>query len=531
MKTSFTLVVLWSLFTSLNVLASPQLSSLPTAQATIYLDFDGHYVTSTIWNGGKPIDCAPSGMNDAQITEIFNRVAEDYRPFNVNITTDSTKFLAAPLTKRIRMIVTTTSAWYQGVGGVAYVGSFTWGDDTPGFIFPDRLGPFKPKIVAECCSHESGHTLGLSHQSKYNGACAMTAVYNDGLGSGEIGWAPIMGNSYYKNLTGWNNGPTPSGCSALQDNLTIITSNNGFGYRVDDYSNDANANPTSLVMANKSFSTSGIISTSTDKDVFKLDLPQGGLLHLSALPFSVGANDDGSDLDVKITLLNAQKQTINIYNDSALLKVVIDTTLAAGMYYIVLDGTGNAFTSNYGSLGSYTVTGTFSPLSIMPIRDVALTGKVGDNTHNLNWSIISDEPVKSLEIESSNDGSHFQSLSKVNATTRSYAYDPFLNGNIFYRLKVTSVMDETAYSNVITLKSLGKSQKLFTVSTSGQDEIVVNAAQNYQYILADMNGRVISQGNNNAGIKRIKINNNPSGIYVIQIISQNERITERIIRQ
>ena len=410
------------------------------------------------------------------------------------------------------------------------MGSFTWGDDTPGFIFPDRLGPFKPKIVAECCSHESGHTLGLSHQSKYDGSCAMTSVYNDGIGSGETGWAPIMGNSYYKNLTGWNNGPTPSGCSALQDNLTIITSINGFTYRADDHSDDAN-NSTPVVLTNKSFSTDGIISTTTDKDVFQIDLPQSGALHLSALPYSVGANDNGSNLDVKVTLLNAQKKTINIYNDTALLDVVFDTSLTAGRYYIVLDGTGNTFTSDYGSLGSYTIIGTFAPLNVTPIRDVALTGKSDNNNHDLNWNIITDEPVKSLELESSNDGSHFQSLTYVNADTKKFAYTPFINGDIFYRLKVTSVMDQTVYSNVIVLKSNAKPEKLFTVSTLVHDEILVNAAQKYQYMIADIRGRIIAKGNNNAGIKRININNNPNGIYVIQIISQNQRTTERIIKQ
>src|SRR5258706_13522 len=159
MKTIPTLVLLCCLLTSTWVKALPKLTSLPTAKATIFLDFDGHYVTSSIWNGGRPLDCAPSGMNDAQITEIFNRVSEDYRPFNIDITTDSTVFLAAPLTKRVRMIVTTTCAWYTGVGGVAYIGSFTWGDDTPGFVFLPRLGPSNPKMVAECCSHEIGHTL------------------------------------------------------------------------------------------------------------------------------------------------------------------------------------------------------------------------------------------------------------------------------------------------------------------------------------------------------------------------------------
>src|SRR5664279_6077352 len=84
----------------------PVLSSLPTARATIFLDFDGQYVQASSWNGGNPLNCAPSGLNDAQITEIFNRVSEDYRPFNINITTDSIEFLAAPLAQRIRIIIT-----------------------------------------------------------------------------------------------------------------------------------------------------------------------------------------------------------------------------------------------------------------------------------------------------------------------------------------------------------------------------------------------------------------------------------------
>ena len=83
----------------------PKLSSLATAPATIFLDFDGQTVTSASWNGGTKFTCGASGMSDAQITEMFDRVAEDYRPFNVNVTTDSTIFLAAPLNRRIRIIV------------------------------------------------------------------------------------------------------------------------------------------------------------------------------------------------------------------------------------------------------------------------------------------------------------------------------------------------------------------------------------------------------------------------------------------
>ena len=65
------------------------MSSLPSATATIFLDFDGHRVSGSLWNNGNPINCEAAPLTDAQILEIFNRVSEDYRPFNVNITTDS----------------------------------------------------------------------------------------------------------------------------------------------------------------------------------------------------------------------------------------------------------------------------------------------------------------------------------------------------------------------------------------------------------------------------------------------------------
>ena len=106
-----------------------------------------------------------------QITEVFNRVAEDYRPFTINVTTDSTKYLSAPVNQRTRVVITVTSDWYGSAGGVSFVNSFTWGDNTPCFVFSELLG-YKPKNIAEAASHEAGHTLGLRHQSTYDANCA-----------------------------------------------------------------------------------------------------------------------------------------------------------------------------------------------------------------------------------------------------------------------------------------------------------------------------------------------------------------------
>ena len=68
---------------------TPVLNSYTSANAVMLLDFDGHLVSGTSWNVSGPINCSSSGLSSvAQITEVFNRVAEDFRPFNINITTE-----------------------------------------------------------------------------------------------------------------------------------------------------------------------------------------------------------------------------------------------------------------------------------------------------------------------------------------------------------------------------------------------------------------------------------------------------------
>ncbi|MEO8823556.1 MAG: T9SS type A sorting domain-containing protein [Ginsengibacter sp.] len=530
MKKILPVILILTLLTSFKSYSLPKLSSFPSAKATIFFDFDGQTVSGTSWNGGSTFYCEPAVLTDDQITEIFNRVSEDYRPFNINITTDSTVFLAAPIAQRVRIIVTPSSDWYNGnVGGISFTGSFVWGDDTPGFVFTNKLGN-APKLIAECCTHESGHTVGLSHQAKYSGTCTLISTYNDGKGLGETSWAPVMGNSYYRNLSGWNNGPTPYGCTNDQDNLSIITSRNGFTYRLDDHSNDPANNPTLLSIANTQFSSEGIITTNSDKDAFKINLPKNGLLHVDANPYSVGPNNEGADLDMEVTLLNSNMNVVKVYSPEEKLNVTIDTTLMAGDYFLVVKGSGNVNTSSYGSLGSYRIAGTYSPLTVTPISQVLLSGAVEKDKHDLRWSIISDEPIKSLSIESSFDGSIFNTLTNLSITDKNFSYEPLLSENIFYRLKVTSVTGQEIYSNVVPLKKTEERSKSFTISSVVTSEITVNASQNFQYQLADISGRIFKTGKADAGVSNINIKNSPNGIYILQIICNSQKTTQRILK-
>ncbi|HUS00498.1 MAG TPA: hypothetical protein VMY77_02155 [Chitinophagaceae bacterium] len=190
-----------------------------TSYGVMLLDFDGQTISSSAWNNGQTFTCAASGLDAAQIDLVINEVKADYSRYKVIITTDENLYIQAHTTKRMRVVVTPTSGWYQGVSGVSYTGSLTWGDNTPCFVFIDRLN-YGTHKVAEICSHELGHTVGLSHQSSYSSTCVFTSTFNEGDGTN----APLMGNSLYATNGGsWWIGPTPNGCTAYQDDNKILT--------------------------------------------------------------------------------------------------------------------------------------------------------------------------------------------------------------------------------------------------------------------------------------------------------------------
>lgn len=345
--------------TANSSLSFPLLSSNPNATAKIFLDFDGVTTSGTSWNSayngganiitpGYSIDSDTTAFTDAEINaivEIWQRVAEDYAPFNVDITTIDPGNFAAKQAIQVA-IGGSSSDWYgQSAGGVAYINSWLW-DNTPVFVFEEQLGNGNAKYVAEAISHEVGHSLGLQHQSSYDSTGKKTNEYNQGYGSGETGWAPIMGTGYYKNLTTWSNGKNAYG--GYQDDLAIITSSyNGFGYRSDDY---GDTNTSATFLSGTTLSASGIVSTMSDKDVFSFTTGTGNV------SFNISLAQFGPNLDVVAELWNSNS-LILASNPTDKITASLSTFLDAGTYYLHVKSNGE-----YGRLGQYNLTGTVNPL-------------------------------------------------------------------------------------------------------------------------------------------------------------------------
>ncbi|MCS3799974.1 T9SS type A sorting domain-containing protein [Niastella sp. OAS944] len=532
MKTIFSVLFALCIAAGANAQV-PLLNSYPTARATIFLDFDGQYVTGTAWNWNGAINAQPSGFNTDGMIEIFNRVSEDYRIFNINITTDSTVYAAAPIKQRTRVIITPTYQWYGGgVGGVAFVGSFSWGDNHPCFVFSNLLGT-NPKYVAEAASHEAGHTLGLQHQSAYTTAC-MKTEYNPGDGNGETSWAPIMGVGYYRNLTTWHYGPNTYACDYYQDDLAIISgATNGFGYRTDDIGNTL-ISATSVGFASTGFSTTGLINSGTDKDVFKFTLPAATYVHLNAIPQSVGTKgftNAGANLDIKLSLLNNKGDTIGQYNPIGAVNAGLDSNLNSGTYYVVVEGTANDHLAKNESLGYYAIEA--SPLTILPVHRLTLNGKANEGTHELSWTYEADEAVQHIEIQNSKDGVQFETLAQVSAGTKTFTWKPLADNTPFYRVRVITSADEKSfYSNIINLREkAANNASVRIMSTVVVNSISVTSDKDANYQVLDGTGRLLQRGKLVTGTNNIDITNAQKGLILLRIQGENATNTWKLIKQ
>ena len=353
---------------ALTVTETFALHSNPGASRTIYLDFNGHTTSGTLWNNGATLVTPPysvdatvttafSATELANILQIWKHVSEDYSAHNVNVTTADPglealrKTTTADTTYGVRVCIGGSSSdWFgAGAGGVAYLNSFSWNSDTPCFVFIAQLGNGVPKYVAEATSHEVGHTVSLQHDGRLDNPATVANEATEYY-AGHANWAPIMGNSYYNAVTHFSKGEYAF-ANRTQDDLSAMLTH--VPQKSDDHGDTI---ITATALNGTTLNATGIIGTRLDADLFGFNTAAGQIT-LNAQPSEVSPN-----LDIELALYDGSGNRLGTASPTDTLGTSLTLTVDAGTYYVAIDGTGTGDPTtaynDYSSIGQYSLTGT-----------------------------------------------------------------------------------------------------------------------------------------------------------------------------
>lgn len=368
----------------------PALSSLPGAAQTLFLDFDGDFLAT--WNrtdsnqtytnvnvGEFNLDnmAGISDMETAAIRKIWQSVADDYAPFNVNVTTLAPASFANGVSLRVVMAGDTTATLRTSANtthnmsgtvfigddngsavntsGYAAINSYTNGEPNTVYVFAkyintwgttDSEGRFRDLqyVMATTASHEAGHAYGLEHHGNYDVGTNVTT--------------PIMGSNTQGDRSIWS---VYTVGSTTVNSLTHLT--NVFGARADDYSSSygsATNFPLSYSpLHGYAGNVTGIVSLNSDRDLFRVTVSSTTTYNFNVTTPAFG------NLDAKMILYRVSSipffgyyyetiatsdPAITPYHPFSGLGASFQITLQPGTYAVAVLSHGG-----YGDLGQYTL--------------------------------------------------------------------------------------------------------------------------------------------------------------------------------
>ena len=183
--------------------------------------------------------------------------------------------------------------------------------------------------------------------------------------------------------------------------------------------------------------------------------------------------------------------------------------------------------------------------TVIPIKLIQFNAYLQNfNNAVLTWKIAQPESGTRYELQRSNDGRNFISINTQtgsgSVTQFNYTDAALLNGIYYFRLKITGLSADIAYSNIALLRVGSKEVKLFVYPKLVQQsawasvQVSITNAELQSYSLIDAHGRVLLQKNNlhiNGSMQILLPPQTISGLYFLKLQTDKSIQVEKIIVQ
>jgi len=203
----------------------------------------------------------------------------------------------------------------------------------------------------------------------------------------------------------------------------------------------------------------------------------------------------------------------------------------------VLDQTAN---NNHGQLVNFALSGSTSNWSahgeIIPLPVTLSNFYVHKQNQaaRLQWQTASEQNSKEFIVERSGDGSVYSAIGTVTAAGNSTVEQRYAftdenpeTGNNFYRLKQVDIDGKFSYSTVVRVSFAAANKLTCAIAGNGRVYVHLQNGTNESYVVTDINGRVVKQGQLSGGKAWLSLL--ASGTYAIVIREQQGNTTASFI--
>lgn len=254
------------------------------------------------------------------------------------------------------------------------------------------------------------------------------------------------------------------------------------------------------------------IGKPSNNDPFQGSIDEVRIWNTQRTGAQIAANKD-------FTLTGSEAGLVGIWN--------FDEGLPGGTNTGLLVVPDNSSTTNNGTMVNFALSGASSnfvshTLTPLPVTLTKFSVVKQGTGALLQWQTATEQNSKDFVIQRSTDGIKYNGIGSVEAagnstSLRNYAFvDPSpVTGKNYYRLNQTDLDGKSAFSPV-RLLSFTNTGKLVWYSTGSRSvEVSLQMGSNEKYIISDISGHLVRQGQLSSG--KTSLSGLPGGIYIVKV--------------